>query len=636
MPNIRNLLSLIFILTLGVGLFGCSSAPVKPISTETEDLSFPSDIEQTLAKARTAASPFADELYLHAVELYQANKQYEEAQQQLQALHYQGLSEELKGKYIITQASLFIATQNADKAVELLTTNRLGLYDYYDYLPHELQIKVSTLRADAYEAMGNYLASARERIFFGPLLLTEEETLENNEGIWRNLMSLPATDLEQLSQTPGNLDFQGWVELAFVNKAYQDNLDMQVAKLNQWRERWSEHLANQNLPGELNALAQAALEQPSRVALLLPASGKFKGAANIIRNGFMSAYYTAMRSGAQVPKLRFYDTSSDNIISLYEQAVRDGAELIIGPLEKNNVRALATQPELPVRTMALNYLPDLREVPEAFFQFGLAAEDEAQQVSNRAWMMGHQNAAVLYPNTEWGLRIFTQFVDSWLELGGQVVAQAEYDRKAGFSAPIKSMLNLDQSEQRMRRLRSILQEKLEFYPRRRQDIDFIFVLSSPKEGRQIKPALAFHYAQDLEVYSTSRIHSAQNNPDLDKDLNGVQFVDIPWILNQADAIRENSDNAWPKLKGELRRLHALGVDAYRVYPRLGILKAVQNGAVYGATGSLHLNESNRIVRELLWAQIRGGTPRLLPVIKESEMTESNQPSNPSSELQDNI
>lgn len=622
MPNYRGFLSLFILTAVGFGLFGCNSAPVRTTPTIATDMSFPSDIDQTLEKARTASSPFAEELYLHAVDLYQANRQFEEAQLQLQALHYQGLSDELKGKYIISQASLFIATQNADKAVELLTTNRLGLYDYFDYLPHDLQIKVSTLRADAYEAMGNYLASARERIFFGPLLLTEEETTANIEDIWRNLMLLPAPDLEQLSKVPGNLDFQGWVELAYLNKAYQDNLDMQVARLNQWRNRWGEHTANLNLPGELNALAQAAQEQPSQVALLLPASGKFKGAANIIRNGFMSAYYTALRNGAQVPKLKFYDTSSDNIITIYEQAVRDGAELIIGPLDKNNVRALATQPELPVRTMALNYLPDLNEVPESFFQFGLAAEDEAHQVSNRAWMMGHQNAAVLYPNSEWGLRIFTQFVDSWLELGGQVVAQAEYDRSQGFSAPIKSMLNLDQSEQRMRRLRGLLQEKLEFHPRRRQDIDFIFLLSSPKEGRQIKPALAFHYAQDLEVYSTSRIYSAQGNPDLDKDLNGVQFVDIPWILNQADAIRANSDQAWPKLKGEMRRLHALGVDAYRVYPRLGILKAVKNGAVYGATGSLHLNESNRIVRELLWAKIRGGSPQLLPVVKASEMTDS--------------
>ena len=45
--------------------------------------------------------------------------------------------------------------------------------------------------------------------------------------------------------------------------------------------------------------------------------------------------------------------------------------------------------------------------------------------------------------------------------------------------------------------------EVEFSPRRRQDIDSVFLLSGqPAEARSIKPLIAFHYAEDLnEAFS---------------------------------------------------------------------------------------------------------------------------------------
>jgi outer membrane PBP1 activator LpoA protein len=63
--------------------------------------------------------------------------------------------------------------------------------------------------------------------------------------------------------------------------------------------------------------------------------------------------------------------------------------------------------------------------------------------------------------------------------------------------------------------------------------------------------------------------------------------------------------------GSLRdRLYAFGFDAYRLVPALRASPPA-TGEISGVTGKLHLDGSNRIRRDLDWAQIRNGVPNLL-------------------------
>lgn len=610
-------------------LSGCETSQPKPSAqTPTMPSAQASTPEEALQKAQQADSPEAEKLLLHAADLLMLQRRYPEAQKVLDSIHYQSLSDPMRADFILAQGRLYIENQQPEQAVALLTTNQLGLYNFVDFLPAQKQVDIGELRAQAYAATGNALAAARERIFFGPLLDAESAIQNNNEQIWQSLLSLPVETLEQLAQQTASSDFQGWAELAYLAKSYQDSLDQQLEQLKAWQQRWPNHSANRQLPGDMKALAQAALEKPEIVALLLPTTGRYETAAKTILDGFMSAHYAAQESGVRTPKLLIYNTGEQGIVALYRQAVADGAELIVGPLDKDNVEALAKQDQLPVKTLALNYIPGLTEVPDNLFQFGLASEDEAKQIADRAWMEGHQNAAIFYPDNDWGFRVQTAFVDHWLSLGGNIVAQTAFDREQTFSDPIESMLNLDDSKRRASEIRRLANQSIEFEPRRRQDIDFIVMLSSSQEGRQIKPTLNFHYAQSLPVYATSRINGGEANADQDKDLNGVRFVDIPWVLTDGGRIKQKSNAVWPNRQGETARLHALGVDAYRLYPRLGILQAVANGAVFGATGRLRLTEGQRIERELLWAEFRRGRVVSLPMVIQpdaSELEKSNQP-----------
>src|SRR5690606_35755969 len=109
----------------------------------------------------------------------------------------------------------------------------------------------------------------------------------------------------------------------------------------------------------------------------------------------------------------------------------------------------------------------------------------------------------------------------------------------------------------------------------------------PAQARQIKPTLAFHYAGDIPVYATSHIYSGVPNPSADRDLNGVRFNTMPWIFDTQSEEKKMIDSA-VKSSAIYSRLHALGVDAYRLSPRLPQLAQIPEMRLYGATGAMRL------------------------------------------------
>ncbi len=56
------------------------------------------------------------------------------------------------------------------------------------------------------------------------------------------------------------------------------------------------------------------------------------------------------------------------------------------------------------------------------------------------------------------------------------------------------------------------------------------------------------------------------------------------------------------------RLYAFGFDAYRLVPVLRSKSPAAAGEISGVSGRLHLDEHNRIRRDLDWARISNGVP----------------------------
>jgi hypothetical protein len=306
-----------------------------------------------------------------------------------------------------------------------------------------------------------------------------------------------------------------------------------------------------------------------------------------------------------------YDTgeNAELIGFYYHAAVRDGAELVLGPLGKVAADALVAGTELTVPTLMLGNTDANHAGRLNVFQFGLSPEDEARQVARRAFDQGHRVAAVLYPETDWGLRQRDAFSTLWQSLGGTLAESSVY-QAAGqdHSQTIKLMLNLDESETRHRELQRIVDQSLEFVPKKRQDLDYIFMIARSDQGRLLKPQINFHAAQDVPVYAISQVYSG-GDPDKDIDLDGVVFGDMPWLIRDFGvnrAIREELPEGDKYRDDPLDRLFALGIDTYQMLFRLEAMKNNPQLEFRGTTGVLRLGADGTIVRQLDWARIADG------------------------------
>ena len=355
-------------------------------------------------------------------------------------------------------------------------------------------------------------------------------------------------------------------------------------------------------------------DQPlTRIALLLPMQGPLANVSQALRDGFLAAHLQARQAGQPELKIDLYDsTAQPSLDSFYQQAMAKGTQLVIGPLEKDLVRQLASRSSLPITTLALNYSEADQQMPPQLFQFGLAAEDEAREAADRAWADGHRRAIALAPRGEWGARVLDAFNKRWQSLGGTTVAAEPLAEPVQLANQIADLLQLRASESRAQRLQNSTNQAVAAEPSRRQDVDFIFLAATPQQAQQVRPTLIFQYAGDLPVYATSHVHSATLNRTQYLDLEGIQFAETPWLLEPEQPLRQQVEQQWPQAAGSLGRLYAMGADAYLLAPRLGQLVAIPDTRLDGLSGYLSLGDQQRIERALPWARFRDGQVERLP------------------------
>lgn len=288
-----------------------------------------------------------------------------------------------------TLAAELAMTRNQPKAA-LAALNHPSLQNLKE-LPAEQQVRTGTVHARAYEADGQTLAAARERVTMAPLL-TGDAAKSNHEAIWALIAALPA---EQL-QASGNPTLDGWITLAQAVKG-AGTLEQQQAAIDTWRAQNPGHPAAVQLPTPLTKLKELASQPLNKIALLLPQEGPLATVAKALREGFMAAHYQAEQAGQKPPVIEFYDSSRlTSLDDFYAKAKAAGVQLVVGPLEKPLVKQLSARPQLPITTLALNY-SETDQNPAQLFQFGLAAEDEAREVSRRARADGLHRAAAMVP-----------------------------------------------------------------------------------------------------------------------------------------------------------------------------------------------------------------------------------------------
>jgi outer membrane PBP1 activator LpoA protein len=510
-------------------------------------------------------------------------------------------------------AAMALYEGNPESALEILEPMSRAA------LPLRDRLRAEALRADAYFQLRDP-QRAVELMIQRETYLRDSELIERNRvRLWQGLRISDPQVLREAAQVTLDPVARGWLSLgSLAASTGQQGIGWNNGVV-RWRESNIDHPAITILE-DLQLPEIELLDYPRQVALLLPLSGRMGSIGEAIQNGFIGAYFATAAGLDDRQVVRVYDVNAEGGASAaYAAAVADGAEFVVGPLLKGNVVELANDILVPVPVLTLNYLPENTLAPPGLYQFALAPEDEAMSAAQRAIAEGHTRAVALVPNNDWGRRLFSSFATEFEGLGGTLLDYRSYTPgKQDFSAEIEDLMALSGSVRRYQRLRANIGGPLQFDPRRRQDVEFIFLGADASAGRLLKSQLKFHYSGDIPVFSTSSIYAQDGRSN--SDLNGVMFTDTPWVIapqGWIEALPDLYAEYWPEQKRQ-GRLHAMGYDAYNLVAALFAAQGRPMAELDGATGKLFLDQEGRVHRKLAWAQFQGGEPVAQPDLEQQD------------------
>ncbi|HPQ94409.1 MAG: penicillin-binding protein activator [Thiothrix sp.] len=336
-------------------------------------------------------------------------------------------------------------------------------------------------------------------------------------------------------------------------------------------------------PAQQPADAQARPSAPvlplaiNRLAVLLPQDGLLGAVSKEIYQGMEAA----RDSDGQDMRIKHYPVSTNNALQQYQQAVADGADMILGPLDKESLAVLLSRPgELTKPILSLNYLENGEATPGTVYQFGLSPEDEARQIARFAIRRDQRSAIILAPDSNWGARLAAAFEQAYTSMGGQLTYRGRYAN--------------NNPSTYLRQVQEALHDG--------KGASMVFLAAAPTQARLLRPLLQ-DQAGLLPVYATSHIFSGKPEPGRDADLDGIIYTEIPMVL---DRLKSGSlDNL------KYPRLYALGLDAVGIARNLSGLASHTADNLAGKTGRITLNNHRAIERQLEFATFINGMPSRL-------------------------
>jgi outer membrane PBP1 activator LpoA protein len=321
----------------------------------------------------------------------------------------------------------------------------------------------------------------------------------------------------------------------------------------------------QALPGELPATPGEIIPAPPvpptitpfpHIALLLPLKSPIFGtAADTVQQGFMAA----INPKRLILPVRVYSDFDENssVVAEYRQAIANGAQAVVGPLTRNGVAALAAQPDIPVPTLALNVI-DGQFAPNLYF-FGLAVEAEARQVAQLAKKQNLHQAIIITSRTQVSQRMQSAFEEEWASQDRGILREIEYNDDPTVFADIANINDT-----------------------------MVFLAVDAVKARMIRPYLP----NKLPIYATSQIFVGNDKTLTNYDLNGIHFVDMPWLLQPDHPAVMVYPRPNPPLSADRERLYALGIDAFRLIQLMLSNKINYALPLDGVCGQIQLNGHN--------------------------------------------
>jgi outer membrane PBP1 activator LpoA protein len=321
--------------------------------------------------------------------------------------------------------------------------------------------------------------------------------------------------------------------------------------------------------------ATAPVRRPTSdaICLVLPLeSSPYGRAAAAVKAGFLAAAGAA-GSTARVHVIAHGD---DGVLPAFAAATESGAGLIVGPLTRDDVKTvLALAPARP-RVLVLNQSEDGSPLPDDVFALTLSVDSDATLLAGQVRADGARVVASVVSDAPLQRRFKAAFAATWERAGGEPLHNYRFD-------PNPEVLRL-------------LRHELAARP---ADATLLAVNASDA-------ALAKSFLPPGPVYASSQIADNLPPPML-RDLEGVRYVEIPWLADPSSpalARLPHADLGDPVLE----RLYALGLDAFVIAQLLSSPIAPDRVELDGATGHLSLTPSRVFAREGTLMVIRDGQP----------------------------
>jgi len=440
--------------------------------------------------------------------------------------------------------------------------------------------------------------------------LTKEMATDEIRQLWQKLQALSAWQFAHFSKSKVPFG-KGWVQLMqYANKFGHDKVQFD-RYLTQWQRQFPTHPAT---PIALSLLEkESTINQSENIAVLLPLSGKQAAAGVVAQQGILAAY-----KNDESKHLHFFDTHQLNWQTLPAKFNDSNIDFVIGPLLKNDVESYlaitkATEnnskatdsSSLP--TLLLN-LPDKSSLDSNQMALSMRPEDEAVQAATTLSNTNYKMPVVLSHQDKVSKRIANAFVAQWQVMTGNNIDIVFFEKGKKMQANLKASLDVDSSQNRIDELKSRLQQTLKFQTRNRRDIDMIYVVGSAEQTRLVKPYIDVNispFANVIPVYASSRSHSNKKDNSSQRDLQGLTFTEMPWLLEspqQNTTLKQISQQLWAKRSDSLSRIFAMGYDSYNLVDKVTLMQKAPYIRHYGQTGILQLNDNNILTRSLIWGR----------------------------------
>lgn len=318
------------------------------------------------------------------------------------------------------------------------------------------------------------------------------------------------------------------------------------------------------------------------MALILPAKAEgFTRAAEVTRRGFMAAREQAQdKTPMHVLET---DGTAAGALAAYQEALAKHVAVVVGPLTKTEVGALQKE-RIPVPTLMLNAPDGQVPVVPGLYMLSLSVELEARAAAESAYRPEAAGVVIVATPSPLSKRAAAAFSEAWIRMGGSVKAEVEFSGSLG---RVKGAVD-------------------------RARADLVFLAADAERARLLRPFLG----RNANVIATSQVYSGaarlevpggggRTEPLKINDLNGLRFVDMPWLHQPDHPAAMLYTHTDPPMSADLERLYALGIDAYRVAEQLGRQRGVFE--LDGVTGRLSVHEG-LIDRMPIQAEFRDGLP----------------------------